>query len=137
MNRGSYHPCTMMKRISYFVLGSLAGAVLTSAVLRGAQPKRPDAVQVSPQFYTVRLDNERVRVLDYRLPSGQSEPLHTHRAGIAYVIRGAKLRTMSEDGVPSEGMLKAGDVHWREKNVTHAVQNIGDTDLYALIVELK
>ena len=126
-----------MKRLGYFVLGSLAGAVVTSAVLHGAQPQIPDAVKVSPQFYTVRLENDRVRVLDYRLPAGQSEPLHRHLPGVAYVISGATLHTTMSDGSVADGTLNAGDVHWRDKNVTHAVQNTGNTDMRALLVELK
>ena len=132
---------TMMNRISYFVLGSLAGVALSTAVLQGAQKRVSeavrDAVKVTPQYYTVRLDNDRVRVLDYRLPAGQAEALHTHEPGVAYVISGAKLRTATADGVASEGTLTAGDVHWRDKKITHAVQNVGDTELRALIVELK
>ena len=131
---------TMMNRIGYFVLGSVAGVALSTAVLQGAQKRVTDAVRdavkVSPQYYTVRLDNDRVRVLDYRLPAGQSEVMHTHEPGVAYVISGAKLRASTTDGV-AEGTLTAGDVHWRDKKITHAVENIGDTDLRALIVELK
>jgi quercetin dioxygenase-like cupin family protein len=127
----------MMKRIGYFVLGSLAGAVATSAVLHGAAQKVPDAVNVSPQFYTVRLENERVRVLEYVLPAGQSEPLHSHHPGVAYVITGATLHTKMADGSVADGTLNTGDVHWRDKNVTHAVQNVGSTDMRALLVELK
>jgi quercetin dioxygenase-like cupin family protein len=127
----------MMKRIGYFVLGSLAGAVITSAVLHGAPSGVPDAVNVSPQFYTVRLENDRVRVLEYVLPAGQSEPLHSHHPGVAYVISGATLHTRMADGTAADGTLNTGDVHWRDKNVTHAVQNVGSTDLRALLIELK
>lgn len=127
----------MMKRLGYFVLGSLAGAVITSAVLRGAVLHAPDAVLVSPQFYTVRLENDRVRVLEYVLPPGESEPLHSHLSGVAYVINGATLHVRMGDGSVADGTLQVGDVHWRDKNVTHAVQNVGSSDMRALIVELK
>ena len=127
----------MMKRSAYFALGSLAGALVTAAVLHGAPSNVPDAVKISPQFYTVRLENDRVRVLDYRLPAGKAEPLHRHRAGVAYILSGATLHTMTAEGVAGDGAVNAGDVHWRDKDVTHAVQNTGNTDMRALIVELK
>lgn len=127
----------MMKRLGYFVLGSLAGAMITSAVLHGAARPVPDAVNVSPQFYTVRLENDRVRVLEYVLPAGKSEPLHSHHPGVAYVISGATLHTTMANGAIADGTLNTGDVHWRDKNVTHAVQNTGSTDMRALLVELK
>lgn len=128
---------TMMKRIGYFALGTLAGALLTAAALHGKPSNVPDAVTISPQYYTVRLENARVRVLDYRLPAGKAEPLHRHRAGVAYIINGGTLHTMMADGAFADGTLNAGDIHWRDKDVTHAVQNVGSTDMRALIVELK
>lgn len=127
----------MMKRLGYFVLGSLAGAVITGAVPRHAARPVLDALNVSPQFYTVRLENDRVRVLEYVLPAGQSEPLHSHHPGVAYVITGGTLHMQMADGSVADGTLNAGDVHWRDKNVTHAVQNVGSTDMRALLVELK
>src|SRR6476469_110017 len=127
----------MMKRSGYFALGSLAGALVTAAVLHGAQTNVPDAVKISPQFYTVRLENERVRVLDYLLPAGKAEPLHRHPASVAYIISGATLHTMNANGVAGDGTVNAGDVHWRDKDITHTVQNTGNTDMRALIVELK
>ena len=128
---------TMMKRTGSFALGALAGAVIATAVLHAAQSNVPDAVKISPQFYTVRLENERVRVLEYRLPAGKAEPLHRHPASVAYIINGATVHTMMANGVAADGTLNAGDVHWRDKDVTHAVQNVGSTDMRALIVELK
>lgn len=125
-----------MKRSGFFVLGLLACVLLTNGIPRNVQPKVLDAVVASPQFYTVRLENARVRVLDYHLPAGQSEPMHKHQTGLAYVISGATLHTTMADGSVGEGTLNAGDVHWRD-NVTHAVRNIGTTEMRALIVELK
>lgn len=127
----------MMKRSRYFALGTLAGALVTAAVLHGAPSKVPDAVTISPQFYTIRLENERVRVLEYRLPAGKAEPLHRHPASVAYIINGATLHTMLGSGVAADGTVNAGDVHWRDKDITHTVQNVGSTDMRALIVELK
>ncbi len=108
-----------------------------SSVLTAQTAAAPDAVKLSPQFYTIRIDNDRVRVVEYRLKPGQREPMHTHLAGVAYVIGPAKLRTTFADGASVDGTLGAGDVHWREQNVVHSVENIGNTEAHALIVELK
>lgn len=126
-----------MKRLGYFLCGSLAGAAVAVAALQAAQAPVRDAVEVSPQMYTVRLDNDRVRVLDYHLKPGQSEALHSHHPGVAYVITSARVRTTAADGAQSVGTLNAGDVHWREHSVVHAVENIGATDMHALLIELK
>lgn len=130
---------TMMKRLTLFLLGCVTGSAIVAGAVYAAQVQRQvrDAVLTSPQFYSVRIDNDRVRVLDYHLKPGEVEPLHSHHSGVAYVIEGATLRNMAADGTVAEGTLNAGDVHWREENVIHAVQNIGQTEMRALIIELK
>ena len=126
----------MMKTFSVFLAGTLAGIAITAFA---ELPKRKigDAVRVSPRLYSVRLENDRVRVLDYHLAPGQTEQLHKHPAGVAYIISGGKIKDIGVTGEASEGTLAAGDVHWRDKDVAHAVQNVGETELRALIVELK
>ncbi len=127
-----------MKRIGYLAFGAIAGAIVTAAVLTAQTASAPDAVKVSPQYYRATgVDNDRVRVLEYHLQPGQHEPLHSHLASVAYVISGATLRTTDAEGKASIGTLRAGEVHWRENHVVHAVENVGDTELHALIVELK
>ncbi|MGZ8853198.1 MAG: hypothetical protein ACXW2X_07355, partial [Thermoanaerobaculia bacterium] len=114
-----------MKRIGYFFIGTLAGVVLTTAALNGQQRGVQDAVTVSPQYYTVRLENDRVRVLEFRLKPGEKEAMHTHGAGVAYIVGTAQVRTSFPDGASVDGTFQANDVHWREKTVTHTVENIG------------
>ncbi|HSP14209.1 MAG TPA: cytoplasmic protein [Thermoanaerobaculia bacterium] len=126
-----------MRRIGYLAIGAILGCVITAAVLHAQNASAPDAVKLTPQYYTVRVDNERVRVVDYHLKPGEREPMHSHLPGVAYVIGGAKLRNTFPDGTSAEGMLNPGDVHWREGNVVHAVENIGQTEAHAIIVELK
>jgi quercetin dioxygenase-like cupin family protein len=130
-----------MRRIGTLAIGAVLGAAITAAVLHAQNASAPDAVKLSPQFYTIRVDNDRVRVLDYRLKPGEREPMHSHVAGVAYVINSAKVRTTFYDKngtlQSQDGELAAGDVHWRENGVVHAVENIGQTEAHALIVELK
>jgi hypothetical protein len=126
-----------MKRIGYILIGTLAGVVLTTAVLNGQQGGVKDAVKVSPQYYAVRLENDRVRVLEFRLKPGEKEAMHTHGVGVAYIVDTAKVRTSFPDGTSVDGTFQANDVHWRDKTVTHTVENIGTTDAHAIIIELK
>jgi quercetin dioxygenase-like cupin family protein len=95
-----------------------------------------DPVQQSPDFYRVLLENDEVRVLEYRLKPGQTEPLHSHPEGVVYGFNDSKIRVTSADGKVTESAGKAGDVYWR-KSVTHALENIGDTDVHSLAVEIK
>jgi len=41
-------------------------------------------VKTSPQYYKVLLENDQVRVLEYRLKAGEKEPMHSHPAGVVF-----------------------------------------------------
>lgn len=124
-----------MKVIQAFVLGTLTGSVVTIGAVTAAEPET-DPVKLSPQLYNVRLENDRVRVLEYRLKPGQKEPMHSHPPGVVYVLSAARFRTTAADGSTSESPSEAGEVYWRN-DTTHAAENIGKTEAHALAVELK
>jgi hypothetical protein len=52
--------------------------VATGAPLAGERNSTQDPVILSPQYYTVEAEDERVRVLEYRLKPGQKEVMHSH-----------------------------------------------------------
>jgi len=58
-----------MRALHSFVVGSLFGAAAVSAAFALAQSET-DPVKLSPQYYTVRIDNDRLRVVEYRLGPG-------------------------------------------------------------------
>ena len=117
-----------------FVLGALVGAGAVAG-LQSAKSES-DPVKLSPQYYKVRIDNDRVRVLEYHLPAGQREPMHTHPPGIVYYTSDATFRTTQPDGSVHEAPGKAGDLIWRDAT-THASENVGSTEAGAIAVELK
>ena len=43
-----------------------------------------DPVKTSPQYYKVLLENDQVRVLEYRLKAGEKEAMHSHPAGVRH-----------------------------------------------------
>jgi quercetin dioxygenase-like cupin family protein len=122
-----------MKRSSYLAVGIVLGAFAMSATGRVATQ---DPVKVSPQYYVVRFENERVRVLEYHLKPGEKEATHSHPAGVVYVLSDATIRSVHPNGTSSETSGKAGDVFWRE-DTTHTVENVGATEARAIAVELK
>ena len=95
-----------------------------------------DPVKLSPQYYTIRLENDRVRVMDYRLKPGEKEVMHSHPRYVACFLSGATLRSAVPNGTVSETTVKAGDVVWRDP-LSHTTENIGSTELHVLVVELK
>src|SRR3981189_1727545 len=94
-----------------------------------------DPVKVSPQYYKVLLENDQVRVLEYRLKAGEKEPMHSHPAGVVYVLSDAKPKFSYPDGKTEERAAATGETFWREQ-ITHAVENVGDTEAHAIAIDL-
>ncbi len=109
---------------------------LLSAICIAASTFGQDPVKTSPQYYKVLLENDRVRVIEYRLKPGEKEPMHSHRAGVVYVLSGATLKFSYADGRTEEKIAGTGETIWREP-VTHAVENIGKTEAHAIAIDLK
>ena len=109
---------------------------LLSAICIAASTFGQDPVKTSPQYYKVLLENDRVRVIEYRLKPGEKEPMHSHRAGVVYVLSGATLKFSYADGRTEEKIAGTGETIWREL-VTHAVENIGKTEAHAIAIDLK
>ena len=95
-----------------------------------------DPVKASPQYYKVLLENDQVRVLEYRLKVREKEPMHSHPAGVVYVLSGAKLKFSYPDGRTEEKAAATGEAIWRDPT-THAVENVGDTEAHAIAIDLK
>ena len=127
-----------MKRLLHLIVGVAIGALMTTLTfaISSRAANIQDPVRQSPQFYKVLLQNDEVRVLEYRLKPGEKEPMHSHGNGIIYTLGGAKMKTTFPDGRTEESPLSSGEVRWRNP-VTHAMENTGKTDAHAIAVELK
>ena len=115
------------------IASSLALGLLFAAGTVQAQ----DPVKVAPDHFTVLLENERVRVLDFHSNAGAKIPLHSHPAYISYSIAGAgKTKFTSADGKVTEPTAKTGQATWHEPE-THASEYQGAGTAHVLLVELK
>jgi len=115
-----------------------AGIAMTfvGALALSQVPTDEDPVKISPQLYEVRFENDRVRVLEYRLKPGETEPMHSHPPGVVHYLSDATFRTTLPDGTVSDASVKKGDVGWRDFT-RHAARNIGSTEAHAMAIELK
>jgi hypothetical protein len=109
-------------------LGILALAVLGISLLR-AQTEAPSGL-------TVKFENDRVRVLELRLKPGQSERQHSHPQYVLYPLTDYTVRNTAADGRVRTYQRKEGEVFWGGP-ITHSGENVGTTELRAIIVELK
>jgi len=76
-----------------------------------------------------------LRLADRQAELDKSSAKHSHPDGVWYVLAPMKARFVSADGGAAEAEIPAGAV-WRPAE-THAVDNIGTTDIRAVAVELK
>ena len=111
--------------LAMFALALFGGAALAQ-----------DPVPLYPDNYKVLLENDRVRVLDFQLKKGAKENFHSHPAAVTYVLTAFKIRFTFPDGSTRIREAKAGEVFYGDA-LTHASENIGDTDAHGLLVEMK
>jgi quercetin dioxygenase-like cupin family protein len=114
------------------------GVLLTSPLLLVAAGTAlaQDVGKVSPETHRVLLENAQVRAMDVRLKPGEKVAMHSHPASILYYLSDAKVKITYPDGKTEEREVTAGTAAWSEA-VTHAVENVGITDLHEVHTELK
>lgn len=95
-----------------------------------------DAPTVSPDVYKVVAEDERVRVLSVRLAPGELTHLHTHPETVSIMQTGGTVRFTDPTGQTQEVTLSAGEPVLLPATV-HTTQNVGDTELLGVLVELK
>jgi hypothetical protein len=95
-----------------------------------------DPVQVASNVYTNLFENERVRLLEVRLAAGDSSAMHGHPDYVVYNLGEARVRFTSPSGETEEVELPAGAAMWRDAE-EHSSENVGATEVHALLFELK
>ena len=95
-----------------------------------------DPVKVSPANYKALLDNDDVRVLQMELKAGQSDVEHSHPTVTVYFINGGKVKIHLPDGNADDVDVPDGHVMFHEA-WTHRIENVGTTDIKAIIFEVK
>src|SRR4051812_947267 len=81
-----------LSRLKDLLTGCVLGAALTAAIAVFAAGQITDPLKLSPQYYTLRIDNPSVRVYEYRLDPGQKEVMHTHLPGVVFSLSDAHLK---------------------------------------------
>lgn len=95
-----------------------------------------DAMVVDPDKFSVRFENDRVRVLEARIPPGQGHGMHWHPKHLVYTLSHYEVQDTFPDGSTKNMERDAGEFLWGEE-LSHATANIGETAVHALIFEFK
>ena len=102
-----------------------------------------DAMTTAPEHHEVLFENDRVRILDTRLPPGQRTPLHAHEWPAAlYVLGWSDFVRRGEDGTVladsrDRPAPELGSGLWIDPLPPHSVENVGSADLHIVAVEVK
>ena len=106
-------------------------------------PSSLDALIAAPKYHTLLLENDNVRVLDVRIPPGETVPLHTHCwPSVTYLVRWANFIRRDDRGNPlldsrHHDPSQVGSATWTEPYPPHTVENVDTVELQAIVVELK
>ena len=106
-------------------------------------PDELDALIAAQQHHVLLFENEAVRVLDTSVDPGDTVPLHTHRWPSALYLmswsdfvrrdaQGAVLLDSRTIARPAEGVAL-----WSPSMPPHTLENIGESRLWVISVELK
>ena len=128
LDRSCEHPLNRRQ-----VLALLASFGVTREVL--AQ----DAVTADPRSYRVVLENESVRVIEYKSRPGLGvcgHGMHYHPAHVTVSLTGAKLKLTTPDGQVSFPQIPPGHVFFAEAE-THSAEIVGGSGTRSYIIELK
>lgn len=82
------------------------------------------------------MENEQVRVLEYRDMPGEMTHQHRHPAFVLYAVGAFKRKIHLPDGKVLMREFKAGDVMYSPEQV-HIGENVGTTPTHVIMVELK
>jgi hypothetical protein len=107
-------------------------------------PEELDALVAAAAHHTLLLENERVRVLETRIPGGETTAVHTHRwPNVQYVVSSPDFIRRDGEGTVlldtrmAEGRPEPPVTLWSEPLPPHTIENVGEADLHVIMVELK
>lgn len=114
----------------------IKAASMVGLVALGTVAHAHDPVQTDGDKYKVRIENERVRVLEYRDGPGEKTRQHSHPAFVLVALSPFKRKITLPDGKALIREFKAGDVFWSDAQ-THVGENIGQSPTHVLMIEMK
>lgn len=97
----------------------------------------PDAMKAAKSVAKLMLENEKARVLEFRIRPGKKAAMHNHPHNhVVYFMTNAKLKLSYPDGKSDKLGVKAGQTIWMEAS-SHETENVGKTVAHYLVVEVK
>ena len=129
---GGENGASMSRRDLLALLGIMGLAGTTNLAAQ-------DASKVNPRSYKVVLENDKVRVLEYKSRPGFGvcgQGKHSHPAHLTIAMTDGKVKGLSDDGKSFTSEAKPGHLFWAPAE-THTVENISGRPMRAYMVEIK
>lgn len=117
-----------MYRILFLALFVLALAVPVALA--------QDAVKADSQHYKVEFENKRVRVLRIKYGPHEKSVMHSHPDSVAIFQTDSHVKFTYPGGKTEERDTKTGQTMFTPA-VRHLPENLSDTDMEVILVELK
>lgn len=95
-----------------------------------------DPVKTDSDKYKVILENDRVRILEYRDKPGDKTTMHMHPDFVVVARSAFVRRLILPGGKTIEREFNPGEVLWSDEQ-SHIGENIGNTETRVVIIELK
>lgn len=95
-----------------------------------------DPLVLAPGIYSLLFENDQVRVCDIRFKPGDKIAMHSHPNHILYILSPGSIKLSYADGTSKQIDAQAGQVLWSNAE-SHMSENVGGTEVHAIIVELK
>ena len=103
-----------------------------------------DALVAAPNHHKLLFENERVRVLSTSIPAGDRTPVHTHQwPSVLYILSWSDFIRYDDkgnvllDSRTVESLKNPPSILWSSPLPPHSLENIGETELKVIAVELK
>jgi len=111
--------------------------VAVMAVVFGILPARMQE-PASTAGYTVKVEfeNEQIRVTRVHYTARAQSPMHSHTGRAVVAVTPSHLRVTTSDGTTREAERHGGEIYWGD-SVTHSAENLSDTPIETIEVELK
>ena len=109
---------------------------VTASELDQLRDSSRDPVITDSDKYKVVLEDDRVRVLEYRDSPGERTSPHHHSDFVLCALSAFRRKFVLSDGREVVRDVRPGEVAW-SKAQAHIGENVGSTDTHVLIVELK
>ncbi len=99
-------------------------------------PTPDDIIAIAPDQHEVIFENDHIRMLKVTVKPGDKVGLHRNPENVNYILRPGTLRLINPDSTSIDVDLTEGQVIPAPEG-QHAVENVGDSEVQTICVEMK